>query len=473
MTIGSDGTASSGFTISATGSTIAGIGTSTTYNGSASNTSVRFGATTTTGGIIIGQSQTSGSLDIVTANRSNINASTGAINIGTGTATGVTGAVSEASGCLINIGTGTRTLYSSINIGTGNRDANSAINIGTGATNSGSVNILTGTYNTGKLVVGGDVSFNGNLSIGGTLINYYTKSAIDTSLNTNYATKTYVDNSLNANYALKTYVDSSLNNIRTQLNTLTNGAPQALDTLAEIVSAINSDASFGVVVYQKIASSDASINTLRSQIASISTVQDPSINQLFNKNTIYDSSFTYLQGYNAIQDTSLNTNYYTKSVIDASLNGIVSSGGNVSITNKLIVGSDISVNNGRLFINETTGTRIAANASTGTITLTHSDASGASSILFKSKNNAPSDFGYIQYEENIGGSGERGLLTIGIENDPGTENFGDRISLFAAGGNGFVGVNTKDPLYTLDISGNANVSNTLTTNKIEPTRNSP
>jgi len=85
----------------------------------------------------------------------------------------------------------------------------------------------------------------------------------DTSINlalsnfANYSLTSYVDGSLNANYPTKTYLDGSLNNIRIQLNTLTNGAPEALNTLSEIVTAINSDANFGIVVYDKIASSDA------------------------------------------------------------------------------------------------------------------------------------------------------------------------------------------------------------------------
>jgi hypothetical protein len=81
--------------------------------------------------------------------------------------------------------------------------------------------------------------------------------------------------------------------------------------------------------------------------------------------------------------------------------------------------------------------------------------------MFKSKN-AENDFAYIQYEEN-GGLGlqangsEKGVLTIGIENDPLTTTIDDVISLFPAGGQGFVGINTKDPLYTLDVSGSVSM----------------
>ena len=48
---------------------------------------------------------------------------------------------------------------------------------------------------------------------------------------------------------------------------------------------------------------------------------------------------------------------------------------------------------------------------------------------------------------------ERGLMTIGIENDNGYIN-NDRIVLWPGAGQGFVGINTKDPQYTLDVSGN-------------------
>jgi hypothetical protein len=52
---------------------------------------------------------------------------------------------------------------------------------------------------------------------------------------------------------------------------------------------------------------------------------------------------------------------------------------------------------------------------------------------------------------------ERGLMTIGIENDAGNV-FNDRIVLWPANGTGFVGINTKTPAYTLDVSGNVNAT---------------
>jgi hypothetical protein len=109
--------------------------------------------------------------------------------------------------------------------------------------------------------------------------------------------------------------------------------------------------------------------------------------------------------------------------------------------------------NGSSVIYEASGS--VATANRGTLTLLHGDASGSSSIMFKSVNDH-SDYGYIEYDENVTGSTgvNYGLMTIGIENDAGSNTTqADRISLFASGGTGFVGVNTKTPQTSLDVSG--------------------
>ena len=172
----------------------------------------------------------------------------------------------------------------------------------------------------------------------------YTKSYIDTSFNGVY-TKSYIDTSFNGVYT-KSYIDTSFSSVYTQLNTLTNGAPETLNTLAEISTAISGDASFGIVVYGKIASSDLSINDLRikngiqdTSINLLSTggVQDPSINSLTTYNTTQDSSINSLTTYNTTQDTSINRIYN----LDVSFNGNIrlGSGGKSIAINK-----DISSN---------------------------------------------------------------------------------------------------------------------------------
>jgi hypothetical protein len=52
---------------------------------------------------------------------------------------------------------------------------------------------------------------------------------------------------------------------------------------------------------------------------------------------------------------------------------------------------------------------------------------------------------------------EKGLMTIGIENDSGYLK-SDNIVLWSGAGAGFVGVNTKSPQYTLDVNGNVNAT---------------
>ena len=200
--------------------------------------------------------------------------------------------------------------------------------------------LISGVYTKSAV----DASFALKTYVDGSLnTNYYTRSVIDSSINTNYYSKSAVD----ASFALNTYVDSSLNNIRTQLNTLTSGAPQALDTLAEIVTAINSDASFGIVVYQKIASSDLSINELRIKngiqdtsinlLTTSNLIQDPSISVLITSNGIQDTSINLLTTYNSTQDTSINRIYN----LDVSLNGNIRLGsGNKSIA----INKNISTN---------------------------------------------------------------------------------------------------------------------------------
>ena len=201
--------------------------------------------------------------------------------------------------------------------------------------------LQSGVYN--KTYI--DISFNGVYTksrVDASFADVYTKTRVDASFSSVY-TKTYIDASfgdvytktrVDASFAdvyTKTYVDGSFNNIRTQLYTLTNGATSALDTLAEIGTAINGDASFGIVVYQKIASSDASINNLRSQISGAS--QDPSINSIITKNTAQDVSINSLT-------TSIG-NVYTKTYVDASFAAAISNNttSDLSLNGNLQLGS--------------------------------------------------------------------------------------------------------------------------------------
>ena len=209
-----------------------------------------------------------------------------------------------------------------------------------------------------------------------------------------YALKTYVDSSLN-NYVLlngvytKSYVDGSLNAINTKLYTLTNGAPEALDTLAEITTAIKSDASFGIVVYQKIASSDSSINDLRSYIDnSFGDVYsrsyiDNSFGDVYTRSYV-DASFANYALLNGVYsrsyiDTSFG-DYYTKSYINSNFGSVITNNTSqdLSFNGNLQLGSG----NRRIGINKTAAVGSSLDVSgaatiTGNLSLTRnpSDAS--------------------------------------------------------------------------------------------------
>lgn len=98
---------------------------------------------------------------------------------------------------------------------------------------------------------------------------------------------------------------------------------------------------------------------------------------------------------------------------------------------------------GKLHLFETVGTQPSANA--GTLLLEHGDTGGQSSIVFKSKNNAGSDYAYIAFQDDttIGGAGEANVLTISTQNDT-----NDHISLLPSGN---VGIGLKNPQSKLHI----------------------
>jgi hypothetical protein len=255
------------------------------------------------------------------------------------------------------------------------------------------------------------------------------------------------------------------------------------------------DASINAV-YANFATGTSSLNLLTTQNA----VQDTSINSLYSNsyidasfNAVYtktyvDASFDSVIVQNTSQNVLLNGNVQlgsgNKSVgINTTANPLFSldvSGetnvtGNVTVVKKGSFGYVTAPTNtlyeldisGQTRIYEAIGSDVTTSASVATLTLEHGDASGCSSIMFKSPSTTSNgDYAYIKYQDLSGGATNSGRLTIGVENDPIAPATADKISLYAAGGSGFVGVNTLNPAFNLDISGNTNVSSTLITNTI-------
>ena len=178
-----------------------------------------------------------------------------------------------------------------------------------------------------------------------------------------YALKTIVDGSFNyiyTNYALangvytKSYIDTSFNSLYTQLNVLTNDAPETLNTLAEISTAIKGDASFGIVVYEKIAFSDLSINELRIKnttqdtsvnlLTTSNSIQDTSINLLTANSSVRDPSMNILATYNVTQDTSINLIITKNTEQDTSINLLTTSNSTQDSSINRIYNLDVSFN---------------------------------------------------------------------------------------------------------------------------------
>jgi trimeric autotransporter adhesin len=206
-----------------------------------------------------------------------------------------------------------------------------------------SINSLLGSYATTTSLnayyskIATDASINsllGSYATTTSLNAYYSKIATDASINSllgSYATTT----SLNAYYS-KIATDASINSVLGAYSTisyvdgrftnLTGVAPSSLDTLAEIAQALQSDASFGVNVYQRIDSADASINTIRSTVNGLSSTYylktdiDSSLNTNFYNKSYIDANLIS----KASIDSSLN-NYYLKTAADASINSVLSS----------------------------------------------------------------------------------------------------------------------------------------------------
>lgn len=104
----------------------------------------------------------------------------------------------------------------------------------------------------------------------------------------------------------------------------------------------------------------------------------------------------------------------------------------------------------KLHIYEATGS--TPTATTGTLVLDHGNNGGGSSIVFPSRVNNGSDYGYIRYDDDTSGNGsttENSLLEIGVQNDL-TDTFEDDIAIMPSGN---LGVGTRAPKTLLDVNG--------------------
>ncbi len=138
-----------------------------------------------------------------------------------------------------------------------------------------------------------------------------------------------------------------------------------------------------------------------------------------------------------------------------------------NVTDKVGVG--LNSPDATFHLYEATGTDALAGAHRarrGSLTLEHGNNGGSSSIVFKSRQNNNSDFGYINYSDDGSGNGtstENSLLEIGIEND-GVGQYQDDIAIMPSGR---LGVKTRNPSADFHLNGTARIEN-LPTNTTDP-----
>lgn len=114
----------------------------------------------------------------------------------------------------------------------------------------------------------------------------------------------------------------------------------------------------------------------------------------------------------------------------------------VAISTAGNLGVGIVAPTSRLHLYEATGT--TPTATTGTLVLDHGNTGGGSSIVFPSRVNNGSDYGYIRYDDDTSGNGstaENALLEIGTENDV-VGIYQDDIAIMPSGN---LGVGTRAP----------------------------
>jgi len=188
----------------------------------------------------------------------------------------------------------------------------------TGATFTGTITlpdlVVTGNAAFGKTTPAYRVDVSGSLNATSILQNgvslgsvYATTSALGS-----YYAKDVIDGSINS--ILGFY--ATTNYVGTQISNLINGAPNTLDTLAEISSALQGDAGFGTAVYDRINSCDSSVNNIRTSLSDYATT-------------------TSLSDYITSNDSSINTirTNYASLLTDISFGGNVQFGRTAAMVN--------------------------------------------------------------------------------------------------------------------------------------------
>ena len=194
-------------------------------------------------------------------------------------------------------------------------------------------------------------------------------------------------------------------------------------------------------------------------------------------NATLSSSTLSINGANIWSNATTQTSFRSGGTIDISTfvgtNGTINIGSEANTTSDIIIGRSGSGKSTRinsnlgigitptapLHIYEANGTAVhtitgaSVSANTGSIILEHGNPGGTSSIVFKSKNNLNSDYGYMYYVDDILNSNidEHSALCVGVENDAGGTSVNDVLILNRNGC--YVGIGKTNPSTLLDVNG--------------------
>ena len=192
--------------------------------------------------------------------------------------------------------------------------------------------------------------------------------------------------------------------------------------------------------------------TSQLSIRPVDDIQD-AVQEIYSKNgtatlKLGDDNGTTTTFSNILKSENGNATFYGNNSGETKFMEYNSTDDKINISKDMDLGGNILyIDN--LYIQETTGT--PPTGQKGSLTLTHDDVGGTSSVVFRSARDSGIDHGYISYQDDYDGSTtlDRSLLEIGCKNDSGSNTI-DNISLMPSG---YVGINTRTPQYMLDLSG--------------------
>ena len=298
-----------------------------------------------------------------------------------------------------------------------------------------------------SLSVASNSSFNGNLSVGGSIVNTGLTSALGLKAPLDSPALTGTPSAPTAVSGTNTTQIATTQYVRSEISALVASAPETLDTLNELATALGNDAAFSTTITNSIGLKAPSASPSFTGTFLVSSTDASFNGNLFVNGTINNTGLSSALALKA----PLASPSFTGSVVsagDVSLNSELSVGGNVvvrkdiTVDGKAIFNSDVSMN-GSIVINGNIVPSTANTFSLGSVEKPFKSLHvNINTIYFVDQGNVSS----LSYNKTTGG------IDIG--------NNGNTVSSVISK-SGRVAIGKLDPEYDLDVNGNVNVSGKL------------